>query len=544
MEERKMQWKIVGLFCISLSICTILILRLYSLSMNGKLKQAAGNQSIYSLDITQTRGRIYDRNLKPLTDTEQHSVISVLPTQEAAQACAEQITGNSRRTALDLILQDTPFVMQLENREKVYSQDVENFTIFSRLPQEREQQMAVHLLGYRNGEGKGVSGIEKAYDERLTAFGEKVRVRCQINAVGAAVEGSTMQVQGSVRPPKEGVVLTLDKQMQEVVERVGEKEIDRGAIVVMDINSGEIRACASFPDYDPYQVEAALEDEDKPLLNRALMPYCVGSSFKLAVAAAALEQGISPGFSVDCVGGTTVAGRVFYCHHRAGHRETDLQRAIEQSCNPYFIQLGQKTGGNEILGMAKALGFGKECVLAPGIVCESGTLPQQSDLQNLHELANFSFGQGKLTATPVQVVSMVSTIANGGMAVTPKLVVGTTQNGSTIDRIPDTASVRVFSENTADILRKGMIGVVENGSATMAKPKQGGAGGKTASAQTGNYDKNGEEIVHAWFTGFFPAEQPKYAAVILIEGGEYGGRIASPLFKQIVDGYGPIKQGA
>ena len=101
--------------------------------------------------------------------------------------------------------------------------------------------------------------------------------------------------------------------------------------------------------------------------------------------------------------------------------------------------------------------------------------------------------------------------------------------------------VRVFSERTARILREDMIGVVEQGSATMAKPQQGGAGGKTASAQTGILDEDGEEVVHAWFAGFFPAQQPRYAAVVLIEGGEYGGQVASPIFRQIVDRYGPLE---
>ena len=137
---------------------------------------------------------------------------------------------------------------------------------------------------------------------------------------------------------------------------------------------------------------------------------------------------------------------------------------------------------------------------------------------------------------------MVSAVANGGMAVTPNLVLGTTEDGEQIDYLEQPAAVRVFSEQTASILQQDMIGVVEEGSAPLAKPAQGGAGGKTASAQTGQYDEDGEEIVHAWFAGFFPAQQPKYAAVILIEGGEYGGQVASPLFQQIVDLYGEVEQ--
>ncbi len=536
-QKEQFEKKILTLFCIAIACCTVLIFRLYALSVDGNLKQAAANQSSYSMQITQTRGKIYDRNLRPLTDTEQHRLIAVAPTREAADACAQQITGNSRRKALDLLAQGTPFTLKLEQKEKVYAKDIENFTVSSRLPTDPNQQLAVHLLGYQDAEGAGVCGIEKAYDKQLAQSGETVQVRCRVNAVGQAVEGETMEVSGSARPVTEGVVLSIDKTMQEIVQKVGNSQIEQGAIVVTDIESGELRACASFPSYDPYYLEKAMNDERKPLINRALLPYCVGSSFKLAVAAAALEQGISPDFSIDCVGGTTVAGRIFYCHHRAGHRQTDLQRAIEQSCNPYFIRLGQKAGGEAVLGMAKALGFGKETILAPGIVSEAGTLPSLSDLNSPHELANFSFGQGKLTATPIQVASMVSAIANKGVSFQPKLVLGTTRDGKTTDYFPQQAPIRVFSEYTAAVLKKGMVGVVEQGSATMAKPQQGGAGGKTASAQTGMYDENGEEVVHAWFAGFFPKQQPKYAVVVLIEGGEYGGRIASPLFRQIADEY-------
>lgn len=541
MEKRQMQWRIVGVFVVMLTIASGLMVRLYALSMNVGLEQAAQSQSAYTLQITTTRGQIYDRNLQPLTDTEQRNYLAVLPTDEAVQACAEQITGTSRRLALDAAAQGTPFVLPLEDGQKVYAADVENFTVSSRLPHDPSEQLAVHLLGYLDGEGNGVSGIEQAYNDQLAAAGEQVTVRCQVDALGRPMENGTMQVEGSSRPPQQGVILTLDKRMQQAVEQVGE-QIDQGAIVVMDVQTGAITASASFPQYDPYHLEAALEDAGQPLINRALLPYCVGSSFKLSVAAAALEEGISPSFSVDCVGGTTVAGRIFYCHNRAGHRETDLKRAIEQSCNPYFIKLGQETGAEQLLGMAKALGFGQETQLADGVIAQAGNLPTLGELSSPHELANFSFGQGKLTATPVQIAAMVSAVANGGMAVTPHLVMGTTEDGQTVQEKESPAPVRVFSQQTAAFLQEAMIGVVEEGSAPLAQPKQGGAGGKTASAQTGLYDEEGEEIVHAWFAGFFPAQNPQYAAVILIEGGEYGGQVASPLFAQLVDLYGPLDE--
>ena len=226
-QSRNMQWKIVGLFCILLGVASFLMVRLYSLSMDGGLKQAAQMQSVYTLDITTTRGRIYDRNLNPLTDTEKHNLIAVLPTDEAAQACAGQIEGEQRRQALDALTQGNPFVLDLEDGDKVYAQDIENFTTTARLPHDQQKQLAVHLLGYLNGDGEGVSGIEQAYDEELSAAGEEVRVRCTVNALGEAVDGSPIEVQGSARLPQEGVVLTLDQRMQSIVEEVGKQRLTK-----------------------------------------------------------------------------------------------------------------------------------------------------------------------------------------------------------------------------------------------------------------------------------------------------------------------------
>lgn len=536
-ERQQMQKRILTLFCVSLGICSLLMMRLYHLCMDESLLQSAQRQSSYFLDVTDTRGKIYDRNGELLTDIEEKNRIAVVPTREAAQACADQIEGADRRRVLDRIREGKPFLYDLPKQEKVYAQDVENFPVTNRLAHDSADRYAVHLIGYRDGEGKGVCGLEKSFDEEFSAAGEEVQVRCQVDAMGNAMHSDGMQIRGNPHSGKSGIVLTLDRRMQKIVEEVGEEQIEKGAIVVMKPQSGEIVACASFPQYDPYDLEKALQDENRSLLNRALMPYCVGSSFKLVTTAAALEQGISPSFSINCVGATQVAGRTFYCHNRAGHRETDLKSAIEHSCNPYFIALGQEVGGKAILGMAQAMGFGEETVLAPGIIAEKGTLPTLSDLASPHELANFSFGQGKLTATPIQVAAMVSAVCNDGLLPTPTLLLGKTEDGKGIEKFLPTATRRVFSKQTAAFLKDAMIGVVEEGSAPMAKPKEGGAGGKTASAQTGIIDESGEEIVHAWFAGFFPAQTPQYAAVVLVEGGEYGGRVASPIFKEIADGW-------
>lgn len=519
----------VGVFVAVILLYSVLILRLYALSENPGLVAAAREQSSYTLEVSQTRGGIYDRNFTRLTDTAEENWLAVLPSDRSIQAVARQVTGPARQQVLSQMQGQRPFLAPVGG-QKVYGADVENITRRARYA---GPILAPHLLGYLDGEGKGVSGIEAAYDGLLSRAGEEMTLTYRVDGLGQAMEDRP-QTQGSDALPPEGVVLTLDRAMQQVVERATEG-IEKGAAVVLDVQTGEILAAVSRPDFDPREVAGSLEDPDAPLYNRVFSAFNVGSTFKLAVAAAALEQGVSPEFSVECVGAAQVDGRIFYCSNRAGHQHTDLLRAIEQSCNPYFIALGQEVGGENILAMAQALGFGQGVELASGMTAAAGSLPDRSQIASLQGLANFSFGQGSLTATPLQIAAMVSTFANGGMAVTPTLVRGTTSDGKTLEPVEPLAARRVLSEETAAQIRECMIGVVTEGSGTPGNPSAGGAGGKTASAQTGIWE-DGEEIVHAWFAGFFPAQQPRYAAVVLVEGGEYGGKIASPIFKQIADG--------
>lgn len=214
-----------------------------------------------------------------------------------------------------------------------------------------------------------------------------------------------------------------------------------------------------------------------------------------------------------------------------------MRGALEHSCNPYFISLALELGGAPLLYKAQQLGFGTAFEAAPGFRSYSGTLPTARELLAPAATANFGFGQGALTATPVQIACLVSAIANGGGAVTPRLVAVPpwTAPRSPI-RPPFTLPAPVFLPEAAEQIRRMMVSVVEEGSGKNAKPRRGGAGGKTASAQTGQY-LDGEEVVHAWFAGFYPAEEPRYTIVVFCEGGDSGGDRACPVFKEIADGH-------
>lgn len=524
--------RMIGLFSSMILLFSLLIIRLYVLTQSDYLLTAANNQSSYTIEIARTRGGIYDCKLNRLTDTKKGNIISVLPSDQSIAAVAKYVTGTARHTILEQMKDRLPFAARTE--EKIYSQDIENFSVAERYS---EKPIAPHIIGYLDGEDNGVSGIEKAYNEFLYNAGEKTTATYIVDAQRAPLEQEPPQISGTTQPPEKGVVLTIDKEIQTIAEEAAHSapDMQEGAIVVMDVQTGELKAVVSVPEFNPLDIPAALEDSRSPLFNRAFAGYSVGSTFKLSVAAAALERGITTDFAVNCVGGIEVDKRIFYCHDRGGHQWVTMKEAVEQSCNPYFIKLGQATKAENIIYMAQAMGFGSGAIFAPGMESQSGYLPKVSEIQNRQDLANLSFGQGTLLATPVQIAQMVSSIANGGNAVLPSLVKGLTYTGNTIESQPEYALNRIMSKYTANTLKNFMISVVEEGSGTPGKPETGGAGGKTASAQTGKMDENGEEIVHAWFAGFFPAEEPKYATVVLVEGGEFGGKIASPIFKRIAD---------
>lgn len=523
-----MEKNLVILYSVMVLVAMVLVLRVYSLSFSDDLTQAANSQSSYTVEVCTTRGAVYDRKGQRLTERESSVLAAVSPSAEAMEALAKQITGSQRSAVLEQLREGKPFLCFL-GRQRVYGEGITNFDVYERYG---SHPLAPHIIGYLNYEGKGVSGVEKAFDEELRAAGERVFVRYGVDIQQKPLEAVEAQVNGSSQPVEAGIVLTLDQDFQLMTETIARQMLDRGAVVVMDVHSGELRASISVPAFSPNEPEQSLNGEDSPFLNRAFSSYNVGSTFKLVVAAAALEQGISPDFSIDCVGGVEISGRMVYCHNRAGHRETDLEKALEQSCNPYFISLGQEVGAENILTMAEYMGFGEGSVFAEGLSSAKGNLPEEAS--SPLALANLSFGQGELLATPVQIAAMISSIANGGYAVEPSLIIGWTEDGQ-VPQQQTQAKERIFSEQTAALLRHDMIQVVEEGSGTNAKPSTGGAGGKTASAQTGVYDENGDEIVHAWFAGFYPADEPDYAIVVLAEGMESGGTYAAPVFKRICE---------
>lgn len=509
---------------------TGLYLRVGYLSHSPELMEAASQQKKYTLTISKTRGAIYDCNYTPLADTRQEMVYAVMPSTENLLPVLEAVPV-SRRTAISQQFQTgKPFL--LTDVQEIDTPGVEEYTVSIRTD---SPQLCPHIVGYLDDTGHGVTGIEKSYDEYLSSFAEETQAVYQLDGLGRGISGLTPEIRQAPEV-KEGVVLTIDANIQKIVENAGNRGLEKGAIVVMDPYTGDIKAMASFPSYRLDNLAQAVNDtENTPLINRALMAYNVGSTFKLVTAAAALEQNLPIDEVFECTGQIDVSGQIFRCHKRSGHGEVDMVDAMMKSCNPYFIQLGLKVGGSSLLEMAKRFGFGESLPLAQGINGVAGSLPDETDLQNPAETANLSFGQGMLSASPLQVTRMMAVSANGGILVQPRLVLGTTSDGQTLKRDADVPARQILSADISAQLRSFFIHCVMVEEEQNALPDNVSAGGKTATAQTGRFDEEGEELEHGWFSGFFPAENPRYVVTVLAENSGFGNDTAAPVFAEIAE---------
>ncbi len=527
-----MHRRLLLFFCTLILCFSLLVSRLADIASQTTLLAAAGQQSATVLQVAETRGTIYDRKMRPLTGIRTDYVAAVLPGDQSADLLMRHTPEAQRTALLDRLTGGKPFLWPVDSGD-LYARGVEVFPVEQRY---LDRQPAVHLIGQLDpATGQGASGLELAYDSLLSAAGGSLQMRYFTNALGRGVSNTPAEKIDTGYRSGAGLVLTLDRELQQLVEQAAQP-LERGAVVVMDPQTGDLLACASVPAFNPNNPAASMNDPDLPFLNRAFCAYSVGSTFKLLTAATALEQGIPATRTYECRGAIEVLDQTFHCHNLNGHGLLDMQGAIEHSCNPYFISLALEIGGAPLLYKAQQLGFGTAFEAAPGFSSYTGTLPDPRELTAPAATANFGFGQGSLTATPVQIACLVSAMVNGGGAVTPRLVAGSTTDGTSLTEPTAVYSPRqVFLPEATAQVREMMIAVVEEGSGTNAMPARGGAGGKTASAQTGQY-VDGEEIVHAWFAGFYPAESPRFVIVVLCEGGESGGDRACPIFRDIADG--------
>lgn len=529
--------RVIVLFFTLILLLGGLIVKLAWLSRpDSTISQAAQLHGSYSLKLSSTRGTIYDRDMAPLVNTSESYYAAVLPNKNPAQQLAALSPAVSDLAQLEKKLAARlPFLLQVASPD-ISATGVRVLRVKQRYS---NKPVAPQVIGYLN-DGSGAAGIEKAFDKELKAYSQTVTVSFPMDASGRSLTGLGSEVSVDGKGDSGGVELTLDSGIQQAAREAAEKYIKSGAIVVMNPKNGDILACVSVPEFTQNNLAAAVNASGSPMTNKAFSSYDLGSVFKVVVAAAALESGISPDFTYnDSTGSINVAGRLFHSDNPAGDGLLTMATAFAKSNNPYFITLGQKTGADKILAMAGSLGFGQPNPFAAGYAASAGHLPSARDVSLPGELANLSMGQGSLMVTPIQVARMMSAAANGGLLPTPRLVTRTLDNDlKTVKSYDSGPTARVFSEKTSSLLRSFLIRTVESGTGTAARPAAGGAGGKTGTAETGVV-QNGQTLDRAWFAGFYPSQDPQYVIVAVKEKGSSGGQDAGPAFRYIANYLAP-----
>ncbi len=547
----------------------------------------------YILDVPAPRGQITDRNGAPLAQNRlSYNLVINFPTPldfSDAQALdfarqrigeAGKLIGRELRISDDAILRHyrNRGIMPLEIAHNLSQQEYEKIKgdlppgmmvrpVYVRIYP--NGKVAGQIIGYtgktgRNPDGivdnhetlwpetEGREGLEQTFNGMLTGKHGEYKLTFD--------KGGRKTSEKLITPPEPGynVVTTLDLHLQQLAEKALEAKAKRGAMVIIDPNNGDILALASWPTYDPNlfvpsisteQLKALQDDPDIPLLPRAYRSsYPPGSTFKIAVGIAALEShAVYPDDQYECVPSIQIGNITFHNWKKGDRGALNFVQALTESCDTWFYQVGIKTGAGPILDWALKLGFGAKCGIPLRGEAE-GRIPNDQYMKATHgrkllngDIANISIGQGDIQVTPLQMAQAMATIANGGTSYQTRLV----QQVQTFDNQIATAyQVRAkrtldLSSETSDQVRTGMINVVNGagGTAHQASLDNVEVAGKTGTAQWGPKNK---ERTAAWFAGFLPADQPRYAFAAVYEGDVgskvHGGSAAAPMIADVFKG--------
>lgn len=380
---------------------------------------------------------------------------------------------------------------------------------------------------YVGGDLVGKGGVERYYEDRLR--GEAGEEAIEVNARGRKIR--TVDLRPSVKG--QNLRLTLDMGTQKLATELLSEY--KGALVAMNVKTGAVLVLASSPTYDNNPLawgvstkewKEITEDRDKPMLDRAIAGvYPPASTFKAIVALAALEEGaVTPETTFFCPGALKLPSRTFRCWKRSGHGSLNLTGALQHSCDVYFYQAGMKLGIDRLLKWVKKFGLGSPTGLdLPGEAAGNIAGPEwkkQRLKENWYQgdTINYSIGQGFLLLTPLQIARVYAAIANGGYLVTPFIV-------SSEYREP--VNMKLHPGKLA-VVQKGLDYVVSRGTGSRAGRFGISVAGKTGTAQ------NAHGLDHALFAGYAPADKPQYVAVAMVEAGEHGSSVASPLVGEVL----------
>lgn len=547
----------------------------------------------YVLNIPAPRGQIVDRNGNPLAQTRVSYNLAInFPTpltftdEQVMQYAAPQvmlarsITGRTISVTQDLLLKHykNRGVLPLVIAQDLKQDEIDRFNerkpkSLALLPTYQRYYpnggLAGHIIGYAGRTGRmpdgpiqnnevlwpgaeGRDGLEQTFDDQLQ--GKEGQYNITFDPTGRK---ASEQV---VIPPQPGynVVTTIDLELQRLCEQTLEKNgVKRGAMVIVDPNNGDILAMASWPTIDPNwfipnispEAFKALQDDPQiPLLPRAFRSsYPPGSTFKIPVGIAALQEHvIEPDTEFSCPSSMEIGRITFRNWKKTNAGMLNFADALTQSCDTWFYQVGIKTGGHKMGDWALKMGFGARTGI-PLNAENEGRIPNDEFMKKVHgrkmldgDLANFSIGQGDVLVTPLQLAQAMGIVGNGGTFYQTRLV---KQVQSIDGKIVTAYGVRAraqmdFEPKILKEVKRGMVQVVNdaNGTAGKASVPNVKVAGKTGTAQWGPKNK---ERTAAWFSGFAPAEKPKYAFAVVYESDVsnadvHGGTVAAPLIGKVM----------
>ena len=409
--------------------------------------------------------------------------------------------------------------------------------------------LASKVLGFTGADNQGILGLEVKYDEYLQ--GTNGKILTLTDARGIEIENA-----GESRlEPVNGydLCLSLDYNIQMYCEQAAKKvctkkSADSVSVIVMNPQNGELMAMVNYPEFDlnnPFTLagdtgEAVSAEEKQNLLNKMWRNQCIsdtyepGSTFKIITAAAALEEGV---VKLDdaffCPGYKIVEDRRIRCARTTGHGAETFETGIMNSCNPVFMELGERLGAENFVGYFKQFGLlSKTNIDLPG---EAGTIMHKTENIGPVELATISFGQS-FQITPIQLVTTVSSIINGGTRVTPHFGVSMQDaDGNTAKTFSYETHENICTAETSETMRYLLEKVVSEGTGKNAKIEGFSIGGKTATSQT--LPRSDHKYISS-FLGFAPADNPQVLVLVVInnpQGIYYGGTIAAPVAKEIFE---------
>lgn len=521
--------------------------------LGGQLTSLAKDLWSRNIPFEPKRGEIVDRNGEKLATNVSAPSVFIIPRQvenpaETAQKLASVLNMPTEKayqyvTKKEMIVRVHPEGRKISdekakeirslNLKGVYiAEDSKRYYPFNSL--------LAHVLGFTGIDNQGLSGLELYYDRQLK--GQKGYVKFYSDAKGKRMPNEVEEYM----PPVDGLnlKLTIDAKIQSIIEReldIAESKYNPDGIIAiaMNPNNGEILGMASRPTFDPTKYQHV----DPKVYNRNLpiwSTYEPGSTFKIITLAAALEEKkvdlyrehfYDPGY-------VKVAGATLRCWKKGGHGDQTFLEVVQNSCNPGFVELGQRLGTSTLFEYIKKFGFGEKTGI--DLAGEgSGILFQESQVGPV-ELATTAFGQG-VSVTPIQQVAAVSAAINGGVLYTPNIAKEwiDPDTGDVVSRKTPEAKRRVISEETSKQIRAALESVVAKGTGRGAFVEGYRVGGKTGTAQKaapgGGYLTNNHIVS---FIGFAPADNPQIVVYVAVDNPkgtvQFGGVVAAPIVGTII----------